>query len=215
MALKLITPPATPCLTTAEAKLHLRVDTSADDALIDALVLAATADAEGVMKRAVMPQTWQFTLDSFFDPGVAVDPLPLTVDAVRGPTFYNGSAELQLRMPPVTAVVSVKYLDAATGTLTTMNPADYVLGTANDYVARLVPAYGKAWPATRAMPEAVQVQFTAGYANAAAVPELIKMWIKLRLGALYENRAAWTLRHEIQRNEHLDHMLDRYRTWAC
>jgi len=56
--------------------------------------------------------------------------------------------------------------------------------------ARLVPAYGKTWPATRNEINAVEVTFTCGYGAASAVPEAIKAWVKLRIGAMYENRES-------------------------
>jgi uncharacterized phiE125 gp8 family phage protein len=192
MPLTLINPRALQPVTLAEAKLHLRVDTSADDALITALIIAATDDAEHLMDRAVLPQSWQLTLDKF------------------------ESAEITLQKPPITAITSVKYLQASDGVLTTLNPATYVLAPANDYTARLVPAYATSWPATRGMPEAVRVLFVTGYADAASVPEPIKAWIKLRIGALYANREAWTVgvREALNRNEFVDRLLDRYTALA-
>ena len=103
------------------------------------------------------------------------------------------------------------------GTLITLDPSAYVLAAASDYSARLVPAYGTTWPATRAMPEAVRIAFVTGYADAASVPELIKAWIKLRLGALYEHRQAWTsgTKAAIERNPFVDRLLDRYVVPTC
>lgn len=215
MALKLQTAAVLPAaVSIAEAKLHLRVDSSAEDSLINSLVQAATLEAEHLMGRAVMPQKWQLTLDGFFDPSVYTEPPPLTIDLVRGPSYFNGSAALNLARPTVTAVDSVKYVDS-TGTLVTLANTEYQLANASDYTARLLPAYGKSWPAVRAQPDAVQVVFSCGYPDAANVPEPIKAWIKLRVGALYENKQAWTLGKALQRNEFLDCLLDRYRIWSC
>ena len=189
MALKLLTAPTLACLTLAEAKLHLRVDVSDDDTLITALIDAATQDAEHLMQRAIMPQQWVLTLDAFED-------------------------VIQLQRPIVTALVSVKYIAAATGVQTTLAGSEYQLDLGNDLVGRLVPTYGKTWPATRAQLSAVEVVFACGWANAAAVPSVIKAWILLRIGALYANREAWTLHRAIERNEFVDLMLDRYRIFT-
>lgn len=189
MALQLQTAATGSPVTVDEAKLHLRVSVAEDDTLITALIGAATLDAEHLMGRAVMPQKWQLTLDAFTN-------------------------SIVLQRPPVTGVDSVKYVDAATGTLTTIAPAMYQFAGASDYAARVVPAYGQSWPAARTQPEAVQIIFSTGYADAAKVPELIKAWIKLRVGALYENREAWTVGQKIERNEHVDFLLDRYRVWS-
>ena len=190
MSLKLFAPRTAQPIDLAAAKLHLRVDNSAEDALIDALIVAATDDAEHLMGRALLPQKWQLTLDSF------------------------ASDEITLQRPTVTAVDSVKYLQASDGVLTTLANTEYTLAAASDFTARLVPAFGKSWPATRAMPEAVQVVFSCGYADAAAVPEPIKAWIKLRVGALYANREGWTAGKKLEQNPHVDYLLDRYRVWT-
>jgi len=195
MTLRLQTPATLLPVTVQEAKLHCRkiadiadVSDTSEDALFSSLIGSATLEAEHLMGRAVMPQKWQVMLDAFTN-------------------------SIDLQRPPVSAVDSVKYVDATTGTLTTVNPAVYQFVAGSDYAARVVPAYGQVWPSARAQPEAVQVIFSTGYADAASVPEPIKTWIKLRVGALYENREAWTVGQAIERNEFTDYLLDRYRTW--
>jgi len=193
MALKLLTPPALPCVSLAEAKAHCRVDTlgTEEDALLTSLVAAATQDAEHLMQRAIMPQQWLLTLDAF------------PPDCI------------ELRRPPVTAVDAVRYAAADTGALTTLTAgADYQVDLADEYTARVAPAYGKGWPAARVHLGAVQVQFTCGWASAAAVPAVVRQWILLRVGAFYENREAWTLGKPIERNQFIDGLLDRYRVFT-
>ncbi|MGC4075425.1 MAG: head-tail connector protein, partial [Rubrivivax sp.] len=173
--LRLVSPPADPCVTLAEAKLHLRVDASDDDALITSLVVASTQEAEHTLGRALMTQAWQLVLDSFFDPGI-------------GP-FAQAVSPLCLSKPPVSAVTSVTYAQASDGTDATVDAGDYRLVT-GEYASYLYPAYGKSWPAPRAIAGAVRVDFVTGVASAANVPELVKAWIKLRVGTLYECRQA-------------------------
>ena len=205
MPLTIVTPRASQPVTLAEAKLHLRVDSSAEDALISALIIAATDDAEHLMQRAVLPQTRQLTLDSF---------AAASADALTSmSTTAAASSEIALPCPPVTAISSVKYLRDTDGTLITLDPSAYVLAAASDYSARLVPAYGTTWPATRAMPEAVRIAFVTGYADAASVPELIKAWIKLQVGAMYENREAEGAVQTYALG-FADRLLDRYKVWS-
>lgn len=191
MSLSLHTAATAAVLTTAEAKLHLRVDPdiTADDALINTLVASATQQAEHLMGRAILPQKWRLSLDDW--PRCQV---------------------LKLARPIVTAVDTVKYVDTA-GALQTLAPGAYFL-TGGDLGAELVPAYGTSWPASRCQPGAVEVVFSCGWADPAAVPDLIKAWIKLRLAAMYVYRAGWTQGQAIERNEHIDFMLDRWRVFA-
>ena len=191
MPLTLQTPPSpvSTAVTLAEAKAHLRVDGADEDAGILSMVRAATEEAEHLMGRAVMPQAWALTLDGF------------------------GRDLILLDRPTVVSVTTVDYVDpqGAPGQVVTTG---LQLIAYSEYQTLLAPAYGTPWPATRCQPGAVRIVFACGYANAAAVPEAIKTWIKLRVGALYEHRESWTLGKAIERNEFLDYMLDRYRTWS-
>lgn len=188
MPLKLHTAPSGQVITTAEAKAQVRVTHNAEDTLIALMIAAAQEEAEHLAGRALLPQVWQLTEDSF-------------------PAF------LTLQRPPVVSVESVTYLAQDTGTATPLDPAAYQLTTGSDYTARLYPAYGTSWPATRAQPEAVRVIFNCGYTNAAAVPASIKRWLLARVASYYKHREQWTAGYAIERNSHLDHLLDGNRTW--
>mgnify|MGYP001579719481 FL=1 len=170
--------PSDEVITRAEARLHLKIDSdqTADDALIDLLTTAAREDAEDFCNRCFVYSTWELRLDEF--PSRA----------------YN---EILLPRPPLISVNSVKYIDA--------NGATQTLGSDNWYVdaksepARLRPAYGLAWPATRAQMNAVTVSYLAGYPPIEAgspldtttnVPAAAKAAVKLILGHLYANREA-------------------------
>jgi uncharacterized phiE125 gp8 family phage protein len=202
MALQLQTAATADPVTLAEAKLHLRVDITADDALITSLITAATLDAEHISGRALMPQKWLLTLDSFVKP------------TAQWGMYVPAVQSIDLPRPPVTGVDSIKYVDAVTGTLTTVNPTVYQVAMASDYTAKIVPAYGQSWPSPRAQPESVQILFSTGYADATKVPEPIKTWIKLKVGALYENRELVAVDTRIAMVQMpFDSLLDRYRTW--
>lgn len=187
MALQRTTAPAALPVSLIEAKAHLRVDTTDDDLLITALIGSATELAEQATGRALMAQTWQLSLDTF----------PCAAELTR---------------VPVQAVTSLVYADV-TGTDQTLALANYTLCNSDDYSpARVVPAWSKSWPAIRSQPNAVRITYTAGYASAALVPESIKSWIKLMVGAMYENREAV---NEVQTFAlgFADRLLDRYKVW--
>lgn len=186
MSLRLVTPAASAAVSLAEAKAQLRVDASDEDTLITSLVVAATDMAEQQTRRAIMPQTWELALDAF-------------------------PAEFELTRVPVSNITSVKYTDYA-GVEQTLDPSAYVLDTSDDYgYAYVRPAYGTEWPSAR---EGVKVRYVAGYANAAAVPEPIKQWIKLMVSTMFDNRETESYSSRAVsttvKMQFVDRLLDRY-----
>jgi uncharacterized phiE125 gp8 family phage protein len=151
-------------VSTAEAKAHLRVTSSTDDTLIGRLVTAARQMAENEMRRAILPQTWELTLDTFPD-------------------------AIKLAYPPLISVATVKYLEPVAGVPTTLNALSYTVDNKSE-PGWIVPAYGYAWPDIYDAINAVTVTYTAGWATAADVPAAIKSWVLLHVGNLYENREA-------------------------
>jgi uncharacterized phiE125 gp8 family phage protein len=190
MALKLITPAVALAVSLAEAKLHLRADEAGDDTLITALITSATEQAEQATGRAIMLQTWELTLDAFPE-------------------------ALQLTRVPAASITSLKYTDD-TGVVRTLDGSLYALDNADDYGhAYVVPAYAASWPDTRDQINAVALRYVAGYADATAVPESIKAWIKLMVGAMYESREAETVGSgSAIKLGFADRLLDRYKVWT-
>ena len=193
MALKLITAPTTYPVTLAEAKAHLRVDSTDEDALITSMITSATETAEQITGRAIMPQTWELTLDGF-------------------------PSEFELTRVPVASVTSVKYLDLD-GAQQTLSNALYLVRTADDFgFAKVAPAYNTEWPLAQDSFDSVALRYVAGYANAAAVPESIKAWVKLTVSAMYENREAEAYSSRAVsttvKMSFVDGLLDRYKVWA-
>ncbi len=68
-----------------------------------------------------------------------------------------------------------------------MDPAEYVVD-ADSFPGAFYCAYGKTYPPTQNIYNAVTVRFVAGYANAGAVPQRIKQAMFLLIGHWYENR---------------------------
>jgi uncharacterized phiE125 gp8 family phage protein len=107
MPLELTTPPASEPITLAEAKAHLKVDTDADDALIERLIAAARARAEWHTGRAFVTQSWIFWLDAW----------PETID---------------LPLPPLQSVLSITAYTRA-DIAHTLSSSDYTV--ANNRIA--------------------------------------------------------------------------------
>ncbi len=181
--------PAAEPVTLAEAKAHLRVDSSDEDALIAAMISAAREAAEHETGRTFVSTPWRLTLDQF-------------------PT------SIALPMPRVTAVTQIHYVDGD-GITQALNPAGYQLIADSEYEAWIEPAYGYSWPAVRAQAEAVRVTYIAGWSNAAAVPQAIKQWMLLAIGDMYASREATVIGTIAERLSFVDRLLDPYRVWSA
>ena len=154
--------PASPVITLAEAKKHLRVFHDEDDADIADMVEAATSSIEGPngIGIALMPQTWRLSLDYF--PRQIIVPLG-----------------------PVTDILDIEYVqeDGTTGAVASWRT------DLDSQPCRIWPRYDESWPVSRCEPGAVKVTFTAGYD---VVPFDLKAALKLIVGHLYEHREAVT-----------------------
>lgn len=133
MPTKVITPPDVEPVSLVEAKAHLRIDFSDDDAYILALILAARGFAENFQRRSLASQTLELTEHCF-------------------------SPVVRLQKGPVTAIVSVSYT-APDGSVQTISSGGYTL-TSND---ELIPPWGTYWPLTTGVGDAVRIRYTAGY----------------------------------------------------
>ena len=189
MPLQLITPAAEEPVSLAEAKLHLRVESADDDALIGALISAARQAAETLTGRQFVTARWKLVLDSF--PG--------------------SGRMILLPKCPVQSVFAIEYLDMAAASQT-MPSAEYTVDTASE-PGRITPVFGMSWPIALPQIGAVGVSFDAGYGLAANVPEGIKSWIRLRVGSLYAHReeVALLTRGSIAPLPFIDGLLDPYK----
>ena len=156
--------PAVEPISSAAAKLHLRVDISTDDTLIAALITAARQKCELYTRRQLITATWQMTLDAFPDEEVIYVP-----------------------RPPLQSVTSITYVDE-NGVVQTWTAALYRVDIATE-PGRITPAYGESWPSTRDVSAAVTVKYKAGYGDAStAVPSRFIAGMQLFLAVLYEHR---------------------------
>ena len=177
--LSVVTAPSAEPVTTDEVKLWLRVDDTADDALIAGLITAARSIFEQLTGRALVETTYLATWDGL--PRVGT---------------YGGaglSRELELPRAPFAAtspVAWLKYLDED-GVEQTVASSDYTVETGRDAARypRLVLNEAASWPTLGSYPGALRCQFTAGYGAASDVPAEIKVCLKQLVTHLYQNRA--------------------------
>lgn len=162
MGTRITTAVSAEVITTASAKAHLRVEVSDDDTYIATLISVAREEAEHETERSIGEQTLTLTAAGF--------------DRV-----------MALPRPPVTSVTSVKYYDAD-GVQRTVSSGNYRLDTS---VAPPVIEFDDdySFPTVDDRADAVEIVYAAGYTSEAC-PALIKQYMLLRIGTMYEHRTA-------------------------
>jgi uncharacterized phiE125 gp8 family phage protein len=179
MPLRILQEPIAEPLSLMEAKAHLRVDITDDDALIAALITTARVYAETLTRRALIAQTWKLVLDSF--------PGPTLIGIPWGKPFTLPGHAIYLEKSQVQAVTAINYLDMSS-TLQVMPAANYIV----DYTSepcRITPIFGMIWPIPLPQIGSVEVDFVAGYvapiiANTGAGTIAVQgAWVPYALGS--------------------------------
>lgn len=219
MGLKLKQPPKLEPVALAEAKVDRELPDGETrfDNMLKALIVTSRCSAEAQLGRVFITQQWLLTLDCF--PGGT----PI-VTGWGGPLFESGfeipwtgvaqvtdGTRIELPFPPLQSVDDVSYVDE-TGVERSLTANDYQVTEAEE-PALIVPAFGKEWPGTRRQLEAVKVLFTCGYGDKPTdVPEGIKRWMLLLIGAMFENRELLVVDKRITQIElpFADGLLDPY-----
>lgn len=164
MQFKITTPPASEPVTLAQAKAHLRVDFTDDDALIGVLIQAAREHCEEILGRALMAQTVEAVLDE--EPGDVI----------------------VLPRPPLISVRSIKFYDVD-NVATLVDPSEYLVDTHSE-PGRIVLADEGEWPDVDLRPgNAVVIEFDAGYGDDETdVPSKFRQAMLLLIGHWYTHR---------------------------
>ena len=189
-SLKVVTPSAVPLFTTAEAKDFLKVDTTADDALIDNLVAAAT-------------ESCQIYTNQYF---------LKTIVEQYSDTWAN---IYTLYKSPVSKINHIKYYDSD-DTEQTLGVSNYILDDVSK-PARIGLAVDATLPDLSDRINAVHVNYSVGYGiTSADVPEGIKQAVLLTLGNWYENRqTVITGRTATELPLSSQYLLDQYKIQVC
>jgi uncharacterized phiE125 gp8 family phage protein len=161
MTTREVSPPTVLAVTLAEAKNQLRID-QADtsfDSQLTIWIAGIAKEAEHQTSRKFVNRPMRVTLDRF-EPSIRLS----------APTF---------------SVESVKFLDVD-GQQRTLAPADYFVDQVTE-PGYVMPALGRAWPATSPRALAVQVDYTGGYGpDATTVPGEARLYILARLTELWD-----------------------------
>lgn len=164
MATTLLSGPTVEPVSLAEAKLHLRVDTNAEDTLIQSLIMASRLHIEAALDLALITQTWREHRDA-----------------------WPRSRTINLQLRPVQSVTAVRILtDDDEGH--SLDPDVFILdGAANP--ARLVWRGTGIAPAPNIAANGIEIDFVAGYGDKPSdVPQPIRQALLLLTAHWYENR---------------------------
>lgn len=163
------TQPAVEPVTLAEAKAHLRVDTSDDDTYIGTLVTASREWVEQYLNRTLVNTQWTMRLDSF----------PYEIELPRPPVSASGT----------TTAVTLTYT-LGTGTTATLSTSSYRVDR-NSTPGVVRQLRESSWPANIDDYNAVTVTWWAGYgATGSSVPAAIRHAMLMLIGHWYENRSS-------------------------
>lgn len=189
MPLITINPPDAEPVSVDDVKLSARVDAETfDDQLALLLIPAIRAEAEHRIGRRLITQTVELVMDAF------------------------PSGEIDLRLPSVQSVTSIKYLDTAGAEHTVIN-TDYSLDTAAS-PGRVLLDTDASWPATQDVPNAVRVRFVVGYGDDdASVPANIRLWITAHVVQALDNPSGLNTA-ALQPMPFLDRLLDAERFYS-
>lgn len=173
MTLTLQTAPTEEPVSLAEAKLHCRVFVDDENSLITSLIVAARQHIENFTHRALVTQVWDLKLDRFPCSGAAI---------------WLPKAPLLASSPGTAPVVTYTDSDGATQTFSSsLYTVDAPAGP-HARMGRLFLNYQESYPSTRSIENAVQVRYSAGYGAAAAVPDPLKIAMKMLISHWFVNR---------------------------
>jgi uncharacterized phiE125 gp8 family phage protein len=204
MSLTLITPPAHMPVSTAEVGEHLRLD-EPQLLVVDVLIGAATDyldGPEGVLNRALITQTWDLKLDCF--PWAHVG-----WSSVAGSAYVHDCIKIPL--PPLVSVTHVKYIDPD-GIEQTWPTTEYTVDVPN---GQIYLAYGKSYPSTRDVPNAITVRFVAGY-SVEMLPPADKLLVLALVAHWHEHREPVVVgQAPAQVPDYLDRLIAARRSWRA
>jgi hypothetical protein len=165
----------------ATAKLFLRVDYAADDALITSLVSAATKLCENYLNWHIL----DYTYTAIFN-GIPAEKLT----GVGRSVYFLEPTKLELKKIHVQSIVEVKSVDVTGVESIFPNTNYHLLATDNSYFIELEEA--SSWPSPLRSWDSFHVRFKCGYNSVSEIDESIISAIKIILFDFYENRNSLT-----------------------
>jgi uncharacterized phiE125 gp8 family phage protein len=179
-----------PLFTTSEAKDFLKVDTTADDTLIDNLIKAATQSCEVYTNRYFLDTVVTQYADKWSDIN----------------TLYKS---------PVSSITHIKYYDS-NDSLQTLDTSVYLVDEVSQ-PARIGLKPNQSFPNLADRINAIEVKYTVGYGETSSdVPEGIRQAVLITIGNWYENRQSvvtGTIATELPLSS--QYLLNQYKVQVC
>ncbi len=164
MSLVMTSGPALEPVSLAETKAHLRIDGTAEDALLQSLIITSRLHIEAALGLALITQSWGCFLDR-----------------------WPKAGRLVLPLRPVAAISHVR-IWSDDGTSETLDPARFLLD-GQGAPPRLVALDSTLDLARRRAINGIEIGFTAGFGGAPEdVPATIRHALLLLVAHWYENR---------------------------
>ena len=160
-------PPANKPISVDAAKNFLYIASSSQDAEIQLFIDSVVAEFERITSRTLINTTFTAFFDSFSD------------------SIYD---EITLRRAIAQSISEVRYLDEDEN-WQVLDPLIYRLARSYHDFSSVVLRPEKSWPTISNVPNAVEIDFVAGYGpNPNLVPPDIRNALLQCIGALYESR---------------------------
>jgi len=197
MILKTITKPTSypVALSDFEGQTRLYDQLAAESSTVNLMIGAATSQAETIMRRALIVQVLELTLNGFPD------------------------SKIIIPKPPLIEINNVMYVDAD-GNTQELDPTLYKV-VSDAEPAYIIPTYGASWPVTLPDTETVKIRYRCGYGPLDTqegtpnnVPEPIKQWILMKTANLFENRETLGVAYRETKydvSELMDGLIESYR----
>ena len=163
---KTITAPTDEPIDSTEAKLHMAIDDSTFDTLINDYIKAARMYIEAETGRQICTATYDLIADSF------------------------GGSNTQIYLPfgQLQSITSITYTDTD-GASQTLASSKYQVSDSRE-PAVVQPSYSNNWPTTRDELDAVKIRFVCGYGDSNETPEEIKQIALMLVAHWFEHREA-------------------------
>jgi len=180
----------TEAISVDEVKSHLKIQTTAEDALLNIYIKAVSRQAENYLKRSIIPTNYRLSLDSF----------PSEIVLPRSPPLSTVSTD-----------ITVSFIPTSGGVSCVVDSSNYEIDR-NIVPCRIYLGYSTSWPSNvRTYKNVVTVDYVSGW-QTSVTPEEIKLWLMEKVGIYHKYRIPINEGDRLQnlRRDFIDGLVDDY-----